>query len=406
MTKPLKKMAKVLLVLSLLFVGNVWHQGTSSAAISEQFWLNNLIELPSEAYDEEEAQRMIDRLLAIPDDVLETLVYRNVKIKLVNGSITDVPEYSYLKGVTPRGWEGTGKTWDDIPGAGGNPTVIRIGYSEMGMGHGSYNLELHETFHAIDDYVFDSVSQTQAFLEIFYKEAGQLFDDGYGDAYPEEYFAEAACMYLLGGTTRELVRTLAPETYAFLEKLLYEYEAVPYSIAEMRGHWAKADMERLRSLGIISGFADGTIRPNENVTREQFVKMLLESLGMPQVRKTEAVFRDVPASRWSAPYIQIAVAKGIIEPEEYAGGNFEPAKVLTRAEMAVMLARALELEPNESALDFADSDAIKQHRGWIGAAVHSGLINGTPQNLFQPDGVVTRAQAAAVLNRMLDMEAP
>jgi hypothetical protein len=199
MMDTLKKIAKVVVVLSLLIAGNVWHQGTSSAAISKGFWLNNLIVLPAEAYDQEEADLMIERLLVIPDDVLETLVYHGVKIILVNGSITDVPEYADLKGVTPRGWEGTGKTWDDIPGTGGNPTVVRIGYSEMGMGHGSYNLELHETFHAIDDYVFDSVSQTQAFLEIFYKEAGQLFDDGYGDTYPEEYFAEAACMYLLGG---------------------------------------------------------------------------------------------------------------------------------------------------------------------------------------------------------------
>jgi hypothetical protein len=388
----------------VLFAGaGTFNLGTAHAEISRAFWLKNLITLPYADYDVAEADKMVDRLLKINPSILESLVYEGVEIRLVNGPITNEPEYAYLKGVTPRGWESTGLTWDDVPGAGGNPTIIRIGYSEKGNGHGAYNLELHETFHAIDSYVFNDISQGRPFYSIFLKEADNLFaGNQYQEVYPEEYFAEVAAMYLLNDTTRNLLKSKAPETYAFIQNLFANHTAMPESIYELDGHWAQKDLERLYSLRILSGFSDGTIRPDANVSREQFAKLLIEALGVSFAGTGSAVFRDVPLDSWSAPYILTAVNSGIIDPKEYAGGRFEPAKPLTRAEMATWVARAMQLTPDESALRFADSNAIVNHRGWIGASVKTGIISGMPNNLFVPDGLVTRAQAAAVLNRMLN----
>ena len=113
----------------------------------------------------------------------------------------------------PRGWENTGFTWSDIPGVGGNPVIVRIGYSDKGMGHGSVNLELHETFHAIDRYVLDDRSEIPEFRALFREEAAGLFaGNRYEELFPEEYFAEVASIIYLYEKTRRTVRVKLPKT--------------------------------------------------------------------------------------------------------------------------------------------------------------------------------------------------
>ncbi|MFT4141734.1 MAG: hypothetical protein QM671_22590 [Bacillus sp. (in: firmicutes)] len=104
---------------------------------------------------------MIQRISNIDSKTLYALYHKNIRIKLINFLITYLPEYSYLRGQIPRGWKGTGYTWDSVPGIGGNPVVARIGYSNYGNMHTSINLELHETAHAIDRYVFQNISYSR-----------------------------------------------------------------------------------------------------------------------------------------------------------------------------------------------------------------------------------------------------
>ena len=128
------------------------------------------------------------------------------------------------------------------------------------------------------------------------------------------------------------------------------------------------------------------------MTREQFVKLLAETVGLPvDGGKAYAAFTDVRPSSWSAPYIAAAVDAGVIVPAEFGGSAFLPGQVLTRAEMAVWTARALGLQPNGQARAFADPAAA------------AGIVTGTPGNRFAPAGKVTRAEAALVLNRVLDL---
>ncbi len=184
--------------------------------------MDKLIVLPETDYDEYEAKQMIDRLSKIDYRILEELANANVKIKLTNTNVTGVEEYDNLKGVTPRGWESTGKTWDDIPGAGGNPVVARIGHSEPSYknGHGAKNLELHETAHAIDYYVFDRISNKSEFLSIMNVEGEKLFpNDSYRGGYSEEFFAETFAMYYLNDKTNQELKEKAPLTYKFMEEL-------------------------------------------------------------------------------------------------------------------------------------------------------------------------------------------
>lgn len=189
-------------------------------AEDNQSLVNDIVVLPKEDYNKSDAGKMISRLSEIPASLLEGLKDSGVKIKLVNGKITDEPEFAQYRGVTPRGWEKTGLTWDDVPGVSMNLVIVRIGYSNKGKGHNGQNLELHETFHAIDRIVLNNISSSLEFTEIWKKEANNDYSgDGYLSAYSNEYFAEMSTLYFYSEETKKKLKEDMPLTYEFLDKL-------------------------------------------------------------------------------------------------------------------------------------------------------------------------------------------
>lgn len=214
---------KRIFMLAIVFIVsmNLSLPATVSLASEDSVMLiKELVVLPKGSYNKVEANAMMKRLSSIPPAILQELKNHDVKIKLVNGKITDEPEFADYKGVTPRGWEGTGLTWDDVPGVSFDVVIARIGYSNKGKGHNGQNLELHETFHAIDRIVLDDISSSSAFQHIWKHEAKIDYDrDGYVSIYPAEYFAETATLYFYSEKTRNRLKDRMPLTYEFLDQL-------------------------------------------------------------------------------------------------------------------------------------------------------------------------------------------
>jgi hypothetical protein len=160
------------------------------------------------------------------------------------------------------------------------------------------------------------------------------------------------------------------------------------------GFWAGAAIQTLVGRGIVSGFPDGTFRPDAPLTRAQFLKLLVLTLGLKPA-SAATPFTDVGASDWFAPYVAAAVQAGLARG--VSANRFDPGGTVTREEMAVLLARALRLS-GSSALPFSDAAAVD---GWavagIQAAVAAGYLSGLPGGSFDPRGPTTRAQAAKVL---------
>ncbi len=183
----------------------------------------------------------------------------------------------------------------------------------------------------------------------------------------------------------------------------FTYQATPCtaSFSDVpASYWAYKDILTLACKGIIAGFPDGTFRPDASVTRAQFVTMLVRTLGL-KLGTGNTPFMDVTPTAWYAPYVAAAQQDGIvagISPTE-----FGPNEPITREEMAVLLAHALgsSAVPG-SPLKFTDTASIAS---WAQAAVQevvgAGLMAGFPNGTFQPTGVSTRAQAAAVLAQYL-----
>ncbi|WP_075982028.1 anthrax toxin lethal factor-related metalloendopeptidase [Bacillus massilinigeriensis] len=182
--------------------------------------LDQIIILPKDEFETTKAAEIISRIDRLPTTLLTKIKDKGIVIKLFNGKLTDNPTVRHLKGVSPRGYIG-GHTWDDVPGIGGSKTVlVKIGYSNKGMDHGSVNLELHELAHSIDRHVFNNIRYQKGFLNIWGEEKYLLFPgQTYFLSFPEEYFAECFALYYLGGEYRELLLEKAPKTYKFIKSL-------------------------------------------------------------------------------------------------------------------------------------------------------------------------------------------
>lgn len=176
-------------------------------------------------------------------------------------------------------------------------------------------------------------------------------------------------------------------------------------LTDVSAHWAAASIAEAVKRGIVTGYDDGTFRPDGQVTRAEFAAMLSRALNLEGVGEglTFADSDRIPA--WAKPFVAQAVRAGIIKG--YDDHKFRPERNMSRAEVAVMIVRALELptDPN-AALTFADADQIPAWaRPQVAAAYEAGLMQGRGGNRFAPQANATRAEAVALILAMLNYKA-
>jgi len=161
----------------------------------------------------------------------------------------------------------------------------------------------------------------------------------------------------------------------------------------------------------ISGFSDGSFRPDAGVTREQTASMLAkamdadlsaqESGGSPDAAKLRA-FTDVEDGRWSAAAVSAAAAQGWFTG--YRDGSFQPSKTITRAELATVLVKIAEaqgLVPSATQTAFSDVEETAWYSRYVEKAAAFGLVTGYSDGTFRPEKDVTRAEAVVMICKLL-----
>lgn len=164
------------------------------------------------------------------------------------------------------------------------------------------------------------------------------------------------------------------------------------------GHWAEKTLTEWQDKGLIDGYGDGSFQPDGTMTRAEFAKLVNRTLGF--TAESAISFSDVTERDWFYAEVARAVAAGYAQG---SGGAFRPNQAVTRAEAAVMLARALDLAANEERANaFADAASIPAWaRGSVAAVAESGYMNGYPDGTFGAGGTITRAEAVVTLDRVL-----
>lgn len=169
------------------------------------------------------------------------------------------------------------------------------------------------------------------------------------------------------------------------------------TFSDTASHWAKSNIEYMVEKEILSGYPDGTFRPNNTVTRAEFIKMLDATFGL---RETIAInYSDVSSDDWFYSYVQQAAAQGYLL--DY-GAKLDPNGQLNREEAAALLARYLNLSPDNKAAPgtFPDyMDISSQYRDYVLQCVAAGILKGYDDGEFKPQRTLTRAEALAILYR-------
>ena len=175
-------------------------------------------------------------------------------------------------------------------------------------------------------------------------------------------------------------------------------------LSDISNHWAQRPISTLAGMHIVGGHRDGTFRPDTQVSRAEFVAMLVRALGLTENARAAERFSDAGAFSWAAGAVGAAAQAGLVGGN--ADGTFAPARRITRAELAVIMSRVVQQDlvtvPRVPTVIFADQQAIP---AWavsgVRIAAEAGLVQGGGDGRFNPHNFATRAEVATMLYRLV-----
>lgn len=218
-----------------------------------------------------------------------------------------------------------------------------------------------------------------------------------------------------GGLTRT---ALAVEVYRWFLPTASSND-VSFNDIENCTEEQKAAILSLAKAEIIQGNTDGSFSPNETATRLAAAIAIYRSLGGTESATTQNLFADIPEAQ--AAVFNYLVAKGVLNEEDATEGKFSPndpvtadalttwlSRVeldwhLTRAELAVMVCEAFDLTTDKNDVTFTDiENCSDEEKGAILTLANLGIISGTGEGEFDPNGLVNRMAGALVLYRVYE----
>lgn len=190
--------------------------------------------------------------------------------------------------------------------------------------------------------------------------------------------------------------------------LIFSFSASAYAdsmasaqgLTDIKDHWAEKEIKDLYDKKIITGNTKGEYEPRREITRGEFVTLLVKVMGYNLT--DGSTFKDMGYDKyWAKKSIETLVTEGVIIPYEW-GENFWGTAPITREQMTIMMARALKLEPSTNKNPFFD---MSEPDGLLVKAYEEFLIKGIDKDgktLFSPFGLTTKAEAATIIARVLE----
>ncbi|SMB87809.1 S-layer homology domain-containing protein [Desulfonispora thiosulfatigenes DSM 11270] len=172
---------------------------------------------------------------------------------------------------------------------------------------------------------------------------------------------------------------------------------------DYENHWAGDVINQWIEKGLAKGYPDSTFRPNNAVTRAEFMALVNKSFGFTAVKPID--FMDVKEKDWFFSTVKVASTAGYIAG--YPDKTIRPNQPISRQEAAVIIARITKLSPNAGMVEqLSDKENIPEwSKNLVGAVVAKGYMNGYPDKSFKPLNDITRAEAVVALNNTMKAKA-
>ena len=173
------------------------------------------------------------------------------------------------------------------------------------------------------------------------------------------------------------------------------------------GYWGANYVEFLYTSGVTTGYADGSFRPDQNITRAQFSVMLYRCLGLDESRYAgvELPFADLDKiADYAVPAIKALYSEGVINGSKGKDGQiyFNPNAPLTRAQASAMIGRTQEKGYATVELTFTDAGKIPAYATfYIQTMAAQGILGGYADGSFKPNNNITRGQMAKILYNLM-----
>lgn len=185
--------------------------------------------------------------------------------------------------------------------------------------------------------------------------------------------------------------------------------AAAETVKDYEGHWAQNTIEKWLDKGLLKGFEDGSVKPDQSITRAEFMAIINRSFGIADLFDKKEVpkitFSDVSATSWAYKEVALAVKAGYIQ-----GYNNEvhPNAQITRQEAAVIISRLLKFELTQNTAEalagFSDRGEIAAwSAGSVTALINADLMKGYPDGTYKPKKPLTRAEAVTLIEPNLEM---
>jgi hypothetical protein len=166
------------------------------------------------------------------------------------------------------------------------------------------------------------------------------------------------------------------------------------SFTDIGNNWAGEAIKELAGIGAVSGYPDGSFRPDAEITRGEFVTILVKALNLKYAASAPA-FSDT-VNHFAKDSIATAAALGIVRG--YDDNTFKPDDPITREQMAVIAIKALKLAETSGETTFSDNSKISAWaKASVLSAINNNIMKGYPDNNFNPQGNATRAEAVSLV---------
>jgi hypothetical protein len=258
---------------------------------------------------------------------------------------------------------------------------------------GSYQFEISDTNKAVESFP-DPIRVT------FAVEPSQIHDSTNVGVYG---WNPSARSWEYAGGQVQADGTVAFHAHHFLQYAVMERSA---AFADLAGHWAKANIERMAGRGITNGVTDDQFDPQGTLTRAQFAALLARTLQLKETGVSRP-FTDVPSDAWYQEAVYQVFAANIVSG--MTDTSFRPNDPITREQMAIMLTRAVAKKSQQSnslsdeLYTFKDQASVSP---WaqdnVKLASKWGLLEGFPDGTFRPLALAVRAEAIVVVERMMN----
>jgi hypothetical protein len=176
---------------------------------------------------------------------------------------------------------------------------------------------------------------------------------------------------------------------------------------DTQNNWARNAIQTLSDQGILTGYPNGSFKPEGLVTRAEFSAMLVKALGLNISASGTQTFSDVPTNNWAYPAIETVRSTGLVSG--YPNGTFMPNRSISRAEAMAVLANAARIPmPNDATINqtlsnYRDAGSVPNWaRPAVAAVIQGGIYANEPSagNAVDPMQPATRAEVAAMVENL------